>query len=102
MTVLDWLRTRVPAPPAAMMTRVVEALGNHADRDEADASMAFLDAATELLEKLLQGGELGRDSAVDLLAVDALVTYAFEAAGASANIDQLDARATVAMTRLAA
>jgi hypothetical protein len=100
MTLLDWLRSRTPAPPPALMERIVEALGRRAEDDASRAAALCLDAATGLLERLLQPDALGRDSAIDLLAADALVTYAFEAA--AADIAKLDDRATAAMTRLGA
>jgi len=100
MNLLAWLRARAPAPPEALRTRVVDALGSRATEDASRASEFCLAAATELLEQLLKQEPLGRESAIDLLAADALVTYAFEAA--ANDIDQLDARATAAMTQLAA
>ncbi len=60
-----------------------------------------LDAADDLLGELLARSSAGRESALDLLTVDALVTYAFEAAADSP--ESLPAAcATDAMTRLAA
>jgi hypothetical protein len=100
MTLLAWLESRTPAPPAAMFARVVEALGTRAGEDASRASVLCLEAATELLERLLAPDALGREWAIDLLAVDALVTYAFEAA--AGDIAQLDERAASAMVRLGA
>jgi len=100
MTVLDWLQSRTPIPPAAMTARIVTALGSRAGDDAAGASALCLDAAAELLERLLRQDEIGRDAALDLLAADALVTYAFESA--AADIELVDDRAVGAMTRLAA
>ena len=100
MTVLAWLQARTPPPPAAMLARVVKALGTRAGEDAAQSSALCLDAATELLDELLTQDPLGRESAIDLLAVDALVTYAFEAAAGDFN--QLDGRASAAMVRLGA
>jgi len=57
-------------------------------------------AASELLHDLLERPSAGRDSALDLLTVDALVTYAFEAA--AAEPERLPDYAADAMTRLAA
>jgi len=98
MTVLDWLQSRMPPPPAAMMARVMDALGSRVAKDASGATALCLDAATELLERLLEQDTIGRDSAIDLLAADALVTYAFEAA--ATDIEQLDERAAAAMSRL--
>jgi len=98
MTVLAWLQSRTPTPPPAMHARVVEALGSRGGEDASQTFDACLDAAASLLEELLREETLGRESAIDLLAADALVTYAFEAA--ADDIDRLDDRAAQAMTRL--
>ena len=100
MTLLAWLQSRAPAPPAALVARILAALGSRADEDASRASALCLEAAAERLEQLLAQDPIARDSAFDLLAVDALVTYAFEAA--ASNIDQLDERARSAMLQLGA
>ncbi|MFL5616645.1 MAG: hypothetical protein ACJ796_23465 [Gemmatimonadaceae bacterium] len=99
MTVQDWIVSRTPAPPAALASRILQSLGNDAGLDATLSERACLDAAVELLQGLLARDPLGRDGAADLLAADALVTYAFEAA---ATEKQLDHRAAEAMRRLAA
>jgi uncharacterized membrane protein len=58
-----------------------------------------LDAAERVVAELLRQGRTGRESAADLLAADALVTYAFEAA--SEDPTSLEQRARHAMNRLA-
>lgn len=68
-------------------------------QDAADATELCVSAANELLTELLARASAGRESALDLLTVDALVTYAFEAA--SVDPSSLGARATDAMSRLA-
>jgi len=100
MTILAWLQSRIPAPPPAILARVVEALGDRAGRNVADAPTVCLDAATELLEELLREDSIGRDRAGELLAADALVTYAFESAASLSP--ELDDFAERTMTRLAA
>jgi hypothetical protein len=100
MTVEAWLRSREPAPPDALMARMLSALGDDAARDSGDVDVICLDAATRLLEPLLRVERPGRESALDLLAADALVTYAFEAA--SIPFEALDAKTAEAMQRLAA
>jgi len=47
MTVLDWLQSRTPIPPAAMTARIVTALGSRAGDDAAGASALCLDAAAD-------------------------------------------------------
>jgi hypothetical protein len=83
-----------------LLQRVEEALGNSAAEDVRVLPERCLDAAIHLLEPLLGRDEMGRECALDLLAADALVTFAFEAAGAEP--ETLDARARDALVRLAA
>lgn len=59
-----------------------------------------LAAGARLLETVLREDEACRDYALDLLAADALVTYAFEAASEDAS--SLSERAARAMTHIAA
>ena len=99
MTVGAWLRSRRPAPPAPLMTRMLAALGADAASDTPDVGGVCLDAATRVLEPLLREERAGRESALDLLAADALVTYAFEAA--SESFDTLEPTTADAMRRLA-
>ncbi|HEX6600614.1 MAG TPA: hypothetical protein VF034_14975 [Gemmatimonadaceae bacterium] len=99
-SVVQWLGVREPAPPDALVARLHEALGADAERDAVDAADACLAAGERLLAKVLGEEEANRDHALDLLAADALVTYAFEAA--SARPAGLPALAAQAMARMAA
>lgn len=100
MTLGDWLETRTPAAPPALLDRVRAALGDALGTD-ADASFdVCLGAAERLLDSILEEDSATRRQAVDLLAVDALVTYAFEAA--SSDAERLPRRADDALARLAA
>jgi hypothetical protein len=99
MTVRDWIVSRTPPPPSALASRIIQSLDSDADVDAALADRVCLDAAVALLERLLAPESLGRDAAADLLAADALVTYAFEAG--AAREQPLDALAADAMVRLA-
>ncbi|MDQ6612837.1 MAG: hypothetical protein M3Y64_10420 [Gemmatimonadota bacterium] len=58
-----------------------------------------LRVAEEQLQLLLASGSTSRATALDLLSVDALVTYAFEAA--AANGQSIEACASHAMARIA-
>jgi hypothetical protein len=100
MSVRAWIDSRTPAPPAALGQRVAQALGKRADDARISSYDACLESAIGSLADLLVPDALGRESAADLLAADALVTYAFEAA--AEDISQLDARASSAMLQLAA
>ena len=97
-TVAQWLGGREPAPPEALLLRLREALGHDAERDAGDAADACLAAGERLLAKVLREGDASRDHALDLLAADALVTYAFEAA--SSRPAALPALAAEAMARM--
>jgi hypothetical protein len=82
------------------LARVEESLGHHLGESAAAAPELCLAAAERLLGDLLDRATAGRESALDLLTVDALVTYALEAAAAMP--DSLPELTTNAMTRLAA
>jgi hypothetical protein len=98
MTPAEWLASRTPVPPAALRARLDEALHGMGGTTGA-LPEAYLQAAERLIEHLLQGECTSRDSALDLLTADALVTYAFEAAGETP--ESLVPRATTAMRRIA-
>lgn len=99
MILADWLRQRTPTPPADLSARIQQTLRARGNADASAAPDACVAAAEDLLRELLSRPSSGRESALDLLTVDALVTYAFEAA--SDDPDTLIARAEQAMTRLA-
>jgi hypothetical protein len=95
-----WLHERRPAPPARLAGRIEEVLGTRCEADGAGAFAHCLDAAEGLLNDLVARPSAGRESALDLLTVDALVTYAFEAAAEVPA--SIESNATAAMIRLAA
>ena len=100
MILSDWLRQRTPTPPPELSERIQQTLGERCRGDASAAPELCISAAEALLRELLTRPTAGRESALDLLTVDALVTYAFEAA--SDDADSLADRAAEAMTRLAA
>ncbi len=100
MTVGEWLSARSPAPPEPLSLRLRAALGPRLADRSSSAHDALLATAESLLAELLALDGAGRDRALDLLAVDALVTYAFEAAAEDSGT--LSARATAAMTAISA
>ena len=99
MTIAAWLRARTPAPPPRLTARIDAALGARRDAPETELPEQCVDAAEALLRDLLARPSAGRESALDLLAVDALVTYAFEAA--ADQPDLLEHRANAAARALA-
>ena len=99
MTLERWLHTRVPAPPAALAARILEAVEASPRAPDAHHADALLDAGQALLRQLLRADRTSRHGAIDLLAADALVTYAFEAA--AAEPDRIRHQADEAMQMLA-
>lgn len=79
MTIHEWLDSRTPSAPPALRARVQAALAEHLDDDAGAAPERCVDAAVVLLRDLVRR-ESTRDAALDLLAADALATYALEAA----------------------
>ena len=98
-TVGQWFQQLNPAPPAALAAELQRLLAAHADRPVADIPEACLEAGEELLQQLLKSGSTERATALTLLSVDSLVTYAFEAA--SYDAAKLEPRAALAMRRIA-
>jgi hypothetical protein len=94
VTVGDWIASRAPQPPPALSREVLEALGAEAHLPESRASEVCLAAAARSLDGLLVDARFTRDNALELLAIDALTTYAFEHASESAAARELEALAT--------
>jgi hypothetical protein len=90
MTVEHWIRARTPAPPVALQNHIVGCLGADAAADAGRTSDVCLAAAARSLEAMLVSGQFGRGSALDLLAIDALATYAYERASEAECMDDLD------------
>lgn len=95
-----WLGALEPSPPAALAARLSELLAPYLHLPVGHVPDACLEAGENLLDALLASGSTSRGSALDLLAVDALVTYAFQAAADDPG--QLESRAARAMARIAA
>ena len=100
LTVGDWIEQADPAPPPALHARLRDLLAPHGARPAAEAPDACLEAGERLLDALLASGSTSRATALDLLAVDSLVTYAFQAAADQPS--RMEERAARAMTRIAA
>jgi hypothetical protein len=73
--ILDWLAARTPPAPPALSAIIAGHVGS-GECLRTDLPGQLIDCAVRILEELGHG----RDSANDLLAADALVTYAIEAA----------------------
>ena len=100
MTVGEWLGSRSPRPPAALSGRLQTVLADSLGAPAIGACDVFIAAAERLVAELLRADNTSRHSALDLLTADALMTYAFEAAGG--DVATIDDRASAAMTRIAA
>lgn len=96
----EWLRDREPPAPPALSARVAELLGDAPFVDAADAVRRCVDAAERAVAALLRDGCTTRASALDLLAADALATYAFELAAEAP--EALGTIADAALRRFAA
>lgn len=96
-TVADWLASRTPAPPDVLRARITAALGGNGERDVAETEAVCLDAAERVLARLFSDSFAKRGDAPDLLAADALVTYALEFAAERPR--DFSSRATSAIQR---
>jgi hypothetical protein len=94
VTLLAWLASRTPAPSRELADRIGQ-LAAPVSAEPGGVADRCLLAAERALERLLSTPADTRDAALDLLAIDALVTYAFEAAS-----DEPRALARDAMIRL--
>jgi len=75
VSIAEWLSTRTPSPPAVLANRLRDLAGK-ARCPAADLPQSLIDIATASFSHL----DDSRDSALELLAADALITYAMEAA----------------------
>lgn len=85
MTVRHWITERTRSAPATLVSRMVAALGSDADAPSAQTTDVCLAAAARELERIVTEQRFERDSANDLLAIDALTTLAYEHASAVAT-----------------
>ena len=80
-------------------------LADDADADAAETADVCLAVAARALDALLAEGRFARESALGLLAIDALTTYAYEHASQSRSgtqrVETLAARGTELLGRLA-
>jgi hypothetical protein len=99
VTVRDWLADREPSPPRVLRERIAT-LAESVPHREGDPAASLVAAAELALARLAACAPDDRGTALDLLAADALVTYAFELASQTPDsIPELSARA---MARLSA
>ncbi len=100
MTVGDWLTSRLGLAPPVLAGQVLAALDADMHRGAEELPELCLTQGEKLLRDLLLRNPDSRERAGELLLVDALITYAFEAA--IENVQTLDDRARQAIVRLSA
>lgn len=101
MTHRAWVESARPEAPRALTARVVEVLGAHPEWEALPVTDALTLAGEWLLESVMTrdaGDARDRATALDLLAADACVTWAFEVA--ATDPDQLPERARQVMMRI--
>jgi len=100
MSASAWIGDARPEAPERLIARVREVLESHPKWEQLPVADALVEAADALLREVLREGDgPARDRALDLLAADACVTWAFEAAADEPS--KLVRRARSAMERLA-
>ena len=77
----EWLASRTPPPQSRLSARLDTAVRDVAHNQE-QVSQSLVEAACAVLRQTLEQSNTGRNgtAALDLLAADALITYAVEAA----------------------
>jgi uncharacterized membrane protein len=85
VNVREWVTQRSSQVPETLTKRVIELLGADAEHAADRTGEACLSAATRGLNELLASGRQERESALDLLAIDALTTFAYEHASENGN-----------------
>jgi len=80
MPLRRWLDSRSEEAPTALQARIGLLLYSHPEWEKLPIPEALLAASEELMAEVLAADEKDRRAALDLLAADACVTYAFEAA----------------------
>jgi len=75
--VVKWLEGRHPEPPAALARHLAGCVGDGGGPEPLPGRLAGI--GCELLRRVAGNPAGGRELALDLLAADAFVTYAFEA-----------------------
>lgn len=94
-----WVAARGAGAPPALIARVQAVLAADEGAVALPVAEALLRAGERLLAAVLDQAEAGRAVALDLLAADTCVTWAFEAEADSPST--LPARASTAMKRIA-
>ncbi len=99
MTLQSWLDARLPEAPTALRERIAALVAEHPEWESLPRQQALLAASELLMKEALAAAPKDRDAALALLAGDACVTYAFEAAADEPS--SLRSLADEAMQRIA-
>ncbi len=99
MTLQSWLDARQPEAPEALRRRIAQVVAAHPEWETMPRQEALLRASECLVREVLAAAPKDREAALDLLAGDACVTYAFEVA--ADEPDGLASLADRAMQRIA-
>ena len=70
----------MPEAPQTLVRHIQTMLESHAEWESLSRAEAFVEASQRLLRRVLTADPVARASALDLLAADACVTFAFESA----------------------
>ena len=100
MNTREWLHSRTPRPPVALSAHLDALVAAQGQHEATHIPEALQDAGDRLLVDLLRRQSSSRDTALDLLTADALMTYLME--WAAEDIRTLGMRATMAMSRISA
>ena len=100
MNVREWLHSRTPRPPVALTERLDVLIAVRQESPVRGIPQTLQAAGDLLLADLLRRQASSRESALDLLAADALMTYTMESA--AEHIDTLGAYAEEAMSHISA
>ena len=101
MIAREWVKAARPEAPSALTRRVLAVFDEHPEWDVLPVSDALGEAGQVLLRAVVArqaAAVRGRSNALDLLAADACVTWAFEAAADTP--DEIGERAHAAMQRI--
>ena len=103
MNVRDWVVQHTAAAPSALVEAMLIALGDEESAPVVRAGDVCIAAAARELGRLIATQRFGRDAALDLLAIDALTTLAYEyAAEHSAGVDDIASAASRGIKTLSA
>lgn len=80
MNHVTWLRSRMPEAPQSLVSHIQTLLESQVELESLSRAEAFVEASQRLLRRVLMADPVARASALDLLAADACVTFAFESA----------------------